>query len=158
MKRLAVAVLACLLLSACGPEKRRELAAFHHPTAESMQVRLTWHANSREALAAAHAEARTLRESTFVAHLVGTSNGYNWGEAFAVQVRTEANRLQVGQLISFRDQFGRITCHPIVGRDSLGWITAGTANPVADRGRVTDANLVARVVSVHSWQQAARRD
>ena len=150
--RLALAILACSLLCACGEKQRRELAAFHHPTPETMQVRLTWHANATEAMAAAYAESRTVRDS-FVAHLLGNSNGYNWREAYAVQVFTTADRLEVGQLIIFRGASGRNICHPIVGRDTEGWITAGTANSKADFGRVTDANLVSRIVSVHSWAQ-----
>lgn len=121
-----------------------------------MQVRLTTHTGSAAAFVAAQAESRTIRGS-FVALLVGTSNSANWGEAFAVQVRTPANRLEVGQLISFRDYRNRVVCHPIVGKDSGGWITAGTANSVSDRGRVTDDNLIARVVSVHTWPQEIRK-
>ena len=150
--RLALAILACSLLCACGEKQRRELAAFHHPTPETMQVRLTWHANSEQAMLAAYDESVKTRGGT-VAHLLGNSNGYNWREAYAVQVFTTADRLEVGQLIIFRGASGKNICHPIVGRDTEGWITAGTANSKADFGRVTDANLVSRIVSVHSWAQ-----
>lgn len=144
MSRLLVVVV-LLLLCACGDQR-----AFHHPDAETMQLVVTWHATESEAWLAARGE---LTDGVSIVHAVGRSNGYNWRDAWCIARRDDFAKLRLGQLISFRHESGILVCHTLVGNDSGGWITAGTANPRVDRGRVTADNYQSRVIAVHTWPQ-----
>lgn len=112
-----------------------------------------WHADRQRAAIAAISDLQD-GKGDYIIEMVGRSNGYNWGNAWAVASRVDFNSLKVGQLIIFKHEgTGILVSHTVVARDSGGWITSGTGNSRKDSGRVTADNFVSRVVRVHTWPQ-----
>jgi hypothetical protein len=143
------AAAALFSLPACSST---DLDSFHHPTPASMGVLVRVHPDRETALRVALESLADSRGggSRYVSLSTGRSNSLNWGDAWMVARYDAYASLRVGQLIIFRTHSG-LVCHPIVGRDPGGFITAGTANARSDFGRVTAENYVARVLEVHTW-------